>query len=259
MGYKPMKQLDLHGELAGERLVMIESEPCCYHLEAATPAHIFHYILCPVQEATRCIITVSRDYFDKDFSIEICKSIITNCPSVKTSVRLYHDFSSERYKFNCLLALGPKSHGLFQLQSKRLHSRSIEVIPCFDCEFRENESPEQIEFIRQHIVSTLNWRRTPSPLCFVRFRNARTGERTKGKEFILMSLSRVKDVITRLPDDDTSYVEVENYKKMIASIVFRGDKFIADESMTHEKVMIARPGISSWLDALLIDGHFVES
>jgi len=180
-----------------------------------TPAFIFtHYLNFSLLEGH--IIKVSiRGEMEVEAVYEFLKSIdkYINAECVKRIVKITN-IAYKETNFDAMLCIPSLYHTSFATYSDRLHQKTIDVFPIYNCEFSGDESPDTVKFLRQDIVSTVNWNREISPKIRLRYKNHKTKSRTTGRKLHLDKWNNLLHELNILQDctDSSSFIEVENYK-----------------------------------------------
>jgi len=186
-----------------------------YFYSNKTPAFIFtHYLNFSLLEGH--IIKVSiRGEMEVEAVYEFLKSIdkYINAECAKRIVKITN-IAYKETNFDAVLFIPSSYHTSFATYSDRLHQKTIDVFPIYHCEFSGDESPDTAKFLRQDIVSTVNWNREKSPKIKLRYKNNKTKSGTIGRELYLDKWNNLSHELNSLQDctDSSSFIEVENYK-----------------------------------------------
>lgn len=186
-----------------------------YFFSNKTPAFIFtHYLNFSLLEGH--IIKVSiRGEMEVELVYEFLKSI-DKYINVECANRIAKitKIAYKETNFDAMLFIPSPYHTSFSTYSDRLHQKTIDVFPIYNCEFSGDESPDTVKFLRQDIVSTVNWNREKSPKIKLRYKNNKTKSGTIGRKLYLDKWNNLSHELNSLQDctDSSSFVEVENYK-----------------------------------------------
>src|SRR5262245_44422561 len=148
---------------------------------------------------------------------------------------------------------------------EELNRRTVTAFPIGRCEFTGNEIPEDIEQIRRQGPEIIKWKRELHPFALLRSRNEERDPITLGsKKPYYLSESSVIEHILDLPEDQSSFVEVENFLGQHVRIVVRGGKFAiafgARQAYAKkvkfgaEQVVVAKADIKRWVHDYLTRG-----
>ena len=248
--------LNIDQELRSAKLQPISLRgTSAYRLENRTPAHVFTTVVVHFKDAYY-LATTARDFFDEDLAKGLFDFVSAHGKEVdgeKVS-QMLEGFSHPSYAFNAVMILSPQAHKLFRVQSKTLHSRTLEIFPIYRCEFSGTEAPELIELIRHDFVSTIDWKRMPSPQIRMSFSDTCTGVRSTGKKPGLAKLSVLDDKVRRLIGCPGSVIEVENFRGDHTKFSAENGKFVLSLPGSAEKTALSADGALRWLREFLIEG-----
>ncbi|WP_452229000.1 hypothetical protein [Lacinutrix sp. MEBiC02404] len=102
------------------------------------------------------------------------------------------------------------------------------AFPIYECEFSGNESGNELSFLRRNMITTINWRRKPSPIVKMKFKNLSTGVKSTGNKFNYFSKSDFFNEIKSLRKTG-SFIEVKNYKNEHCKIIIEGNKILLEQ------------------------------
>src|SRR5262249_37378461 len=142
---------------------------------------------------------------------------------------------------------------MFEHENRELSSRTCEVFPMFRCEFSGEETCELIDLIRHDFVVTIDWKRQPSPLVYLRFRNTKTGIRSTGNTMGLTSADCFFEQLHELAGED-SFIEAKNYKGEVCCISRKDDNYIFTLAPSQDSVVVPANQIDDWATSYLTKG-----
>lgn len=245
------KPLDLQKELADEELKPFSVRPGAVSFSYSTPARGFTHVVVPMDPPDWYFVLSARtDCFDERLAKQICFWAMKHEEEVDPTrpIQLVKEFYSDTALFDTLVILNCKVHGLFQVQSKKLHRRSLGVFPAYECEFSGKETISEIDALRNDIVPTLDWKRQKCPQIRMRFRNMLTGGGTSGKRDIFAKSELLQSVVKELPDDGNSFVEIENVWAVRCVLRKRNNEYLIQDMDGVPIAEIGANKIGTWLD-----------
>jgi hypothetical protein len=185
--------------------------------------------------------------------------------SLVREVKILEGLHHERYPFDAVLLLSGSCQRALATVDEELDRRTVAALPIGRCEFTGNEIPEDIEQIRHQGPETVKWNRELHPFALVRSRNENRDPVTRGsKKPYYLSASSVIEQILDLPEDETSFVEVENFLGQHVRLVARARKFavafgdrqvyVKKVKFGAEQVVVAKADIERWIHDFLTRG-----
>ncbi len=146
-----------------------------------------------------------------EFLMSIEKFINADCTNRIVKIA---NIAYKETNFDAMLFIPSQYHTSFSTYSDRLYQKTIDVFPVYSCEFSGDESPDIVKFLRQDIVSTVNWNREISPKIKLRYKNNKTKSGTIEEKLYLDKWNNLLHELNNLQDctDSSSFIEVENYK-----------------------------------------------
>jgi len=261
--------LDLKKILANEEEVQgIAYWPGAVRYQVTVPAYQFVTLIGPLTGTDLFLNISARDSFDEGLGGSIFR-FADSCAaelSPERDVTILEGFQHDGYPFDAILLLGAACHGLYETVSQELNRRTVVALPIARWEFTGNENPDDVSTIRHRGADTLNWKRTPDrPIALVRSRNENRDPITRGsKKPYYVRESSIIDDLLELPEDETSFVEVENFLSEHIRLVARTRKFaiaFGDRQVYAKKVkfgpeqvVVAKADIERWIHDFLTRG-----
>lgn len=186
-----------------------------YFYSNKTPGFIFtHYLNFSLLEGHIIKVSIRGEMEVEavyEFLMSIEKFITDDCTDRIVKIT---NIAYKETNFDAMLFIPSSYHTSFATYSDRLHQKTIGVFPIYNCEFSGDESPDTVKFLRQDIVSTVNWNREKSPKIKLRYKNNKTKSGTIGRKLYLDKWNNLLYELNSLQDctDLSSFIEVENYK-----------------------------------------------
>jgi hypothetical protein len=157
-------------------------------------------------------------------------------------------FNFGMYSVDCVGVLSPDVAKPFVAECASLGKSTFVAFPMYRCEFTGNEDGETIDMMRHDIVSTLDWRRQPSPVVKMRFRNSLTGVHSTQQQGGYAKLDFLFRQIEEMSGGVESYVEVENYRGNTCRIsVTRNGFSLRSDMMGNDATLAGVEEVRSWL------------
>jgi hypothetical protein len=112
----------------------------------------------------------ARDFFDANLARAVVLFVRANLSNSDIGTHcVLRGFNCASYRFDALLLLAPDVHKLLEIRRPSLQPFVIQAIPIYSCEFTGDETPEMLYTLRKRFVSTLDWKRVPSPRIMASF------------------------------------------------------------------------------------------
>jgi hypothetical protein len=241
--------------------------PGAVQYKLTVPAYQFVRVVGPLSGADLFLLISARDSFDE----ELCRSIFNFVDarvadvSLEREVTILDGLHREGIPFDAVLLLSGSCQSAFATVDEELDRRTVAAFPIARCEFTGNEIPEDIDQIRRQGPDIIKWKRELHAFALVRSRNEDRDPITLGskKPYYLSELS-VVDQILKLPEDNSSFVEVENFLGQHIRLVVRARKFaiafgdrqvyIKKVKFGAEQVAVAKADIERWIHDFLTRG-----
>jgi hypothetical protein len=246
---------DLQQELPDHTLESFPAVPGAYVYRDQTPAHSFVTVIAPASDTQWFLALTARDFFDEALAANIVDFVRSRWQSVspERSIFIIEGFHYAGYDFDSVAVLSPKCGNIFEHENQELSLRTFVSFPIFRCEFSGQETCDLIDMIRHDFVSTLNWKRRVSPQVYVRFRNNRTGVGSTGKKLGLTSTDILFEQLHDLTGDNSSFIDVKNYKGELCHIT-REDNYVISLPPSQKIVSVPANEIDSWVSTYLTKG-----
>jgi hypothetical protein len=260
--------LDLKRILADEEdLQNVAYWPGAVRYCVTTPAFRGFYVVGPIAATGHFLLITAKDRFDDG----LCRALLTFIatrdeafpPDREVSIR--EGFHHEGYPFDAVLLLRGSCQGMYETVNKTLDRRTVAAIPIMRYEFSGNESSKDVAQIRHYGPDTINWTRTPQPFVLIRSRNDKWQTRYgSDRRPSYESESEILDQLLNLPEDRSSFVEVENFLGQHCRIVVRRRKFaiafgdrqvyVKKVKLGPEQLVVAKADIERWIHDFLTRG-----
>ena len=261
--------LDLRKILANEEdLQDVAYWPGAVRYKNTVPACQFVTAIGPLKGTDLFLDISARDSFDEKLSHSIFRFADARAGELRSErdVTILEGFQRDGYPFDAILLLGAACHGLYETVNQELNRCTVAALPIARWEFTGNENPDDVAMIRHYGADTLNWKRTPDrPIALVRSRNENREPITRGnKKPYYVRESSIIDDLLELPEDETSFVEAENFLGQHIRLVARARKFaiafgdrqvyVKKVKFGAEQVVVAKAGVKSWIHDFLTRG-----
>jgi hypothetical protein len=248
--------MNITTELSSQKIRPADFADSAYQYEVQTPAYHFTTVVATLSGPNSFVALVARNSFDPALASAVLQFVRNRSVVLgpNESVRILPDFSHADYPFDCVLVVGPKAHVLFQNESAALHSQTLELIPIRHCEFSGDETPDLFQLIRRKFVSTLDWRRTPSPRIWMSFHDFSTGVRSTGQKPGLATAAQATHQIHQLIKDPRSWVEIANYLGQSIRLSVEDHVYLARQGEGGNAVRINESEIDEWTNQFLMEG-----
>jgi len=259
--------LDLRKILANaEELQDVACWPGAVQYKLTVPAYQFVTVIGPLNGTHYFLLISARDSFAEELCLSIFKFVEARAAdvSLESEVAILEGFHHEGDPFDAVLLLSG-SCSAFATVNQELNQRTVAAFPIARCEFTGHEIPEDIDQIRRQGPDIIKWKRELHPFALVRSRNEDRDPITLGsKKPYYLSESSVVDQILKLPEDNSSFVEIENFLGQHVRIVARPGKFaiaLGDRQVYVKKVkfgpaqvVVAKADIKRWIHDFLTRG-----
>jgi hypothetical protein len=247
--------LDLFEELRRYNPEPVPFDPRVVAYQDKTPSHTFTTVATPLDHWGYGAV-MARDTYDPELAGALIKFLRTHGQKADllTAARLVKGFHFPGTGFDSVLLLGPSAHRLFQNVSPRLHDRTIQAIPTYAGEFSGSEKADLIDLIRKDVVSTLDWKREPSPQVFLRFKDAVTGIRSTGKKPGLTTRKTFLKLVTEMDPVEGSFVEATNFRGETVTLTPTPAGFDVALGPKAPGLSLTREDVGAWIDKFLTRG-----
>jgi hypothetical protein len=253
----------LKGLLGRYELSRSERDPDLWKFSNTTPSHSFTTYLRLLRNGGLCLAVGARDFTDDALASEVAAFVAERETGLSdiAAITVFQAFNAEGYSFDSIGLLSPASAGRFQSISKELDRVTFVAFPMFRCEFSGDESSNLIKEMMHETVSTLDWKRPPSPAARIQFRNTQTGVRSPGENYHLVSLRTAMRHLTDMEGANGSYISVVNFAKSRARVDVEDDLFrltSSENTETHSDrvgLSIARQWLADFLTGRIQDGR----
>ena len=169
-------------------------------------------------EDNQDFLVVSENLEDDVFA----SSILSALPKVQIDSELMlYDIPENGYGFSNLLLAPSEFHAYFKGRLDDKRKELILCLPIHKSEFSGNESVDEFYLMRRSLIPSLNWKRDVCPKISLRFDNPKTRGGT-GDGYVLAKYDTVLKEIDNIRDVDKGFIEIKNYKDLIAEILSKG-------------------------------------
>lgn len=202
-----------------------------WHYAIKTPAYKFRIYVWMDAMGKHLFQFTQRDGEEAELAICINDFIGKhgNWGDVSAPLTVETGFKCQGWRFDTVCVLAASAHKSYVGEVPELHGRTLVVFPAYQCEFSGSESAKEVEFMRTHLVSTVDMYRSPFPKVRVWYRNLSQKSGSVGKEPKLDSLDVLRRVVADLPADSASLAKVVNYKGAVFSIRREADGYYVSE------------------------------
>lgn len=225
-----------------------------YIYDSSTPAHRFTGVIGAIDKGARYVAVLARDFFDPELAralLEFANAWRKDW-TVDDDIRIIEGFKHPGYGFDSVALLGPRVHELYSLDSEALNARSVLGVPIFRPEFVGDESADLLEVVRKDYVSTLDWKRKPSPRVNLRFNDTAAGYRSTGRKLGLEKPETATEIISKLTDAQGSFAEIQNYLGEVRKLIAEDGEFVVTTPEGGKEERVARKRIAAWMDEFLM-------
>lgn len=202
---------DIPGILSGKSPTNMAKLDAALLFEDNTPAHKYIEVIAELLNTSHFALTISRDFFDAELAACIIQFVRAQLGQIRfgDAFQIMEGFSAFGYDFDELLILSPELHGQFKAENEQLYLQTVLALPIYHSEFALSDLPETVMLVRSRFVSTLDWKREPSPRVWMRFKNRVT--ESIGKKLGLTRIEKAIAEIHRIPSGQDGWAELENY------------------------------------------------
>ena len=190
-----------------------------------TPAHEFTDVLRVVGDSDAWLqLVTARDSFSADIAQRLLRAVdiddLRRAGALPITI-----VEGELTPFDCMALVGPKAHDMYRYQDPILGQRTVVAFPAYRCEFSGDEAAEEVRLMRERFVSTLDWKRQPTPKVEMRFVNTRSGARSRGNRFGLVDLPYALHEVVELQGSG-GYVDLRNFRREACRVTWTEGRFL---------------------------------
>ena len=207
-----------------------------------TPKFTFtNYVLAVHQPELLVRITIRGE-----FSEPMAKSLMDFVDGMESSLSISQPLVIHPVRigpFTDVCVINSECHNAFRTFKGELHARTLLVFPSYRCEFSGDETPHITKLMREDLIDTVNWKRSPSPKISARYQNYTTGQGSEGDKLGLASFESLQSAIKDLWQCN-GFAEIENYRHQAAKIESSEAGFIIHSNNNEVKKDLN--GVLSW-------------
>jgi hypothetical protein len=181
-----------------------------------------------------------------EFSEAMAKSLMDFVGGIESSMSISKPLVIHPVRtgpFTEVCVINSECHDAFRAFKGELHGRTLVVFPSYRCEFFGDETPHIIRLLRDDLVDTVNWKRSPSPKIAARYENYTNDQGSEGDKLGLASFETIQSALKDLWRCN-GFVEIENYRHQAAKIESSEAGFIIHSNNNEIKKDLN--GVLSW-------------